>query len=169
MNLSDRIVGRVGDPARAVEVVRVHPDEARDQHPVDADELLDRELGRFGLADGVHERLELGVRRHVQALAVHLPQLGQALVPPLGVLGVELGVPAEHELHVELGHGGDPAAEHLEQAHLGPLVVADPPGGLLDREDPGQLPAVPGREGRARFRVVASSGAFSAVLDRPVN
>ena len=54
---------RVGDPAGAVEVVRVRRDEARDQHPVDADELLDRELRRLGLADRVHERDERVVRR----------------------------------------------------------------------------------------------------------
>ena len=83
-----------------------------------------------------------------QAIVVHLAQLGQPLVPQLGVPGVVIGVAAEHHLHVELGNGRDPAAEHLEQAHLGPLVVADAARRLLDGEQAGQLPAVPGRERR---------------------
>ena len=142
---------RVGDRARAVQVVRVHGDEPRDQHAVDADELLDRVLGRFRLADRIHEGDERVVRRNRQPVGVHLAQLGQPLVPQLRVPGVVIRVPAEHELHVELGNGRDPAAEHLEEAHLGPLVVADAAGRLLDLEQAGELTAVPGGERRARL------------------
>src|SRR5206468_8008673 len=42
-------------------------------------------------------------------------------------------------------------AEHLEESHLGPLVVADAPGRLLDRKQSGELSAVPGGERRARL------------------
>ena len=142
---------RVGDRRRVVEVVRVRRDLVRDQHPVDADELLDRELGRLGLGHGVDERDELVVRRHGEPVRVHLPQLGQPLVPQLGVPRVVVAVGAEAHLHVELGHGGDPAAERLEQPHLDPLVVADPPSGLLDVERARELPAVPRRERRPRL------------------
>src|SRR5207237_70125 len=75
----------------------------------------------------------------------------EALVPQLGVPGVVVAVGAEAHLDVELGHGGDPPAEGLEQAHLDPLVVADPLRRLLDAERTGQLPAVPRRERRSRL------------------
>ena len=143
--------GGVGDLARVVQVVRVRGDLVRDQHPVDADELLDRELGRFGLGHGVDEGHDLVVGRLGEAVGVHLPQLGQALVPQLGVPGVVVAVGAEAHLHVELGHGGHPAAERLEQLHLDPLVVADPAGRFLDVERAGQLAPVPWRERRSRL------------------
>ena len=49
-NLSERIVGASVIVRRVVQVVRVRRDDVRDQHAVDADELLDGELGRLGLA-----------------------------------------------------------------------------------------------------------------------
>ena len=126
---------------------RVRGDLARDEDAVDADELLDRELGRLGLAHGVDELDHRVVRGLREPLGVHLAQLGETLVPQLGVPGVVVALPAEDELHVELGDGGDPAAERLEEAHLDPLVVADAAGGLDDAEEPGQLAPVPGRKG----------------------
>ena len=81
--------------------------------------------------------------RDAEAVGVHLAQLGQALVPQLGVPGVVVAVGAEAHLDVELGHGGDPAAERLEQAHLDPLVVTDAAGRLLHVEEAGKLAAVP--------------------------
>ena len=74
------------------------------------------------------------VGRLGEPIGVHLAQLGQPLVPQLGVPGVLVAVGAEAHLHVELGHRGDPAAERLEQLHLGPLVVADATCRLLDVE-----------------------------------
>ena len=53
--------GGVGDLARVVQVVRVRRDLVRDQHPVDADQLLDRQLGRLGLGHRVDEGHELVV------------------------------------------------------------------------------------------------------------
>ena len=45
----------VGDAARVVQVERVRGDEVRDEHPVDADELLDRQLRRLGFGQRVDE------------------------------------------------------------------------------------------------------------------
>ena len=63
MNLSERIVG-----ASVIGLVLLRwyvyaRDLARDQHAVDADQLLDRELGRLGLGHGVDEGDQLVVRR----------------------------------------------------------------------------------------------------------
>jgi hypothetical protein len=82
----------VGDLARVVLVERVRRDEARDVHPVDADELLDRQLGRLGLGERVHEPDHRVVRRLRQPVRVHLAELGQALVPQLGVPRVLVAV-----------------------------------------------------------------------------
>jgi hypothetical protein len=90
---------------------------------------------------------------------------------------VVVALPAENELHVELGNRGDPAAERLEEAHLDPLVVADPAGGLDDAEEPGKLAPVPRRKGGTRLarlghatypRSIAAAPSFSLGLDRPV-
>ena len=88
---------------------------------------------------------------HGEPVGVHLAQLGKALVPQLGVPGVVVAVGAEAHLHVELGHRGHPAAERLEQLHLGPLVVADATRGLLHVEQPGQLAPVPRRKRCSRL------------------
>ena len=118
--------------------------------------------GRLGLGHGVDEGDQLVVGREREAVGVHLAQLGQALVPQLGVPGVVVAVGAEAQLHVELGHGGHPAAEHLEQAHLDPLVVADPAGRLLHAEDARAAPGGP----TARRAPAASSD--QPTLDPPV-
>ena len=140
----------VGDRRRVVEVVRVRGDLVRDQHPVGADQLLDGQLGRLGLGHGVDEGDHLVVGRQREPVGVHLPQLGQPLVPQLGMPRVVVAVGAEPHLDVELGHGGHPAAQHLEEPHLDPLVVADPARRLLDGENAGQLTPVPRRERRSR-------------------
>ena len=106
----------------------------RDQHAVDADELLDRELRPLRLGHRLDESLHRVVGRHGQPLGLHLAQFGQALVPQVGVPRVVVAVRAEAHLHVELGDRGDPAAERLEQLHLGPLVVTDPARRLDDVE-----------------------------------
>ena len=102
------------------------------------------------------------VGRDAQPVGVHLAQLGQALVPELAVPRVVIRVAAEHHLDVELGHGGDPAAEHLEQSHLRPLVIAHSARGLFDGEEARQLAPVPGRERRTRFRVIGHEGILTA-------
>ncbi len=108
--------------------------------------------------------------RHGEPLGVHLPQLGQALVPQLGVPGVVVAVGAEAHLHVELGHGGDPAAERLEQAHLDPLVVADPAGRLLDVERRPAARAGPtARTALAGFFGSAMNPSFLPAADRVVD
>ena len=169
---------RVGDRRGVVEVVRVRGDLVGDEHPVDADELLDREVGGLGLGHRVDERDELVVRGHGQPVRVHLAQLGQALVPQLGMPRVVVAVGAETHLHVELGHGGDPAAQRLEELHLDPLVVADSPSGVLHVERARNLPAVPRSEwcprlvrighGRQSPRMRAASGRAESSPDRAV-
>jgi uncharacterized protein YcnI len=135
--------GRVGDARGVVEVVRVGRDLVRDQHPVDADELLDGPVCLRGVGHGGHEGLHALIGRHGEAVLVHLPELGEPLVPELGVPCVVVAVGAHPELDVELWDGGHPSPERFEEAHLDPLVDADAPGGLVDGEDPRQLAPVP--------------------------
>ena len=104
---------------------------------------------------------------HGQPVGVHLAQLGQPLVPQLGVPGVVVAVGAETHLHVELGHGGDPAAERLEQLHLDPLVVADAPSGLLDGEEPGSSRRSQGANG-ARGLFGSAMASVPSIGVRPV-
>ena len=93
-----------------------------------------------------------------QPLGLHLAQFGQPLVPQVGVPRVVVAVRAEAHLHVELGDRGDPAAERLEQLHLGPLVVTDPPRRLDDVERTGQVAPVPRSERRSTVDGVSVDG-----------
>jgi hypothetical protein len=156
--------GRVGDPAGGGQVVAVGGDLAGHEHPVHADELLDGQLRRLRLGHGGHEGLHLGVGWLDEALGAHLPELGETLDPQLGVPGVVVAVPAQGRLHVELGDGGHPPAERLEEPHLDPGVVADPPGRLLHGEQAGELAAVPGSERGAGSRGVAHRYFFPIVF-----
>src|SRR5690606_28450688 len=92
---------------------------------------------------------------------------GQALVPEVGVPGVVVAVGAEPQLHVQLGDGGHPPAERLEQAHLDPLVMADAPRRLLDGEAPRELPAVPRGERRPRPLRVSHASPWCGTWGRP--
>src|SRR5690606_28382078 len=72
---------------------------------------------------------------------------GEALVEQLRVPGVVVAVRPEARLHVDLGRRCDPPADHLEQAHLEPRVVAEATCSGLGVEDARDLPPVPRRDG----------------------
>ena len=124
-------------------MVRVCGDEPRDQHAVHADELLDRQFGSLRLGHCLNESFHRLVGGHGQPLGLHLAQLGKALVPEVGVPCVVIAVRSETHLDVELGHGGNPATQRLEQLHFGPLVIANATSGFGHVETARQITPVP--------------------------
>ena len=123
--------------------------------------------GRFRLGHRLDEPLHRLVGRHGEPLGLHLAQLGEPLVPQVGVPRVVVAVRAETHLHVEFGDRGDPPAERLEELHLGPLVVADPSGGLDDVERTRQVSTIPGCERGTRASTGLSVGVSVAVSAIP--